>query len=49
MKTKMLMTVSIPIELRKLLVDRAEKENRNLSNMVTFLLEKELKGKEKAA
>jgi len=42
------LTVTVPIELRKQLKAQALKEGRNLSNMVTVLLQKGMK-KEKAA
>jgi len=48
MKKTEVMTVTVPIELRKQLKFLAEKEGRNLSNMVTVLLQKGMK-KEKAA
>ena len=48
MRKTEIMTVSIPKELKKQLQDRANKEGRNFSNMVTYLLSKEVK-KEKAA
>lgn len=46
-KTEVL-TVTVPAELRKAVKAQAEKEGRNLSNMVTVILQKGLK-KEKAA
>ena len=42
------MTVTVPIELRKQIKAMAKEERRNLSNMVTVLLERGIK-KEKAA
>jgi post-segregation antitoxin (ccd killing protein) len=48
MKKTEAMTVTVPIELRKQLKAMAQKEGRNLSNMVTVLLQRGMR-KEKAA
>ncbi len=42
MKTEK-MTVTVPKDLKQKLKDRAEKENRNFSNMVTVLLSEAVK------
>ncbi len=42
------LTVTVPVELKKQILALAEKDGRNLSNMVTVLIQKGMK-KEKTA
>tara|TARA_R110000868_G_scaffold397240_1_gene669804 strand:- start:301 stop:441 length:141 start_codon:yes stop_codon:yes gene_type:complete len=44
MKTETL-CVTLPVDLRKKLVELAKKESRNVSNMTTVLLEEAIKKK----
>ncbi len=49
MRTTEALTVTVPLDLKKQLQALAEREGRNLSNMVTVLLVKAVKKEEKAA
>lgn len=48
MKTTEVMTVTVPVELRKQVKALAQKDGRNLSNMVTILLQKGIEKKQAA-
>jgi len=48
MKKTEKLTVTVPVELHRLVKELAAKDGRNLSNMVTVLIQKGMK-KEKAA